>query len=171
MDQVFAVAWQYVVGRVPPEDLPMEAAQLLAIGLDSPALRDVAGRTRREDTAEIEGLFRQAVGELGTAIPDEESAERCLLHYLAGQLVAGTKTPGEVAAMVWQKDLTVARTGPERAFLLAVGDEYHVDFIADARPDAFQAWEIALRSAAEQLCQTTSAEVGALTERSRSVAG
>ncbi|GAA1234812.1 hypothetical protein [Streptomyces rhizosphaericus] len=170
MDQVFAVAWQYVVGLVPPEDLPMEAAQLLAIGMDSPALRDLAGRTRREDTAEIEGLFRQAVGELGTAIPDEESAERCLLHYLAGQLAADAKTPGEVAARIWQ-GLTAAQTGPERAFLLAVGDEYHVDFIADAHPHAFRAWEIELRSAAEQLCQTTSAEVGALSERSRSAAG
>ncbi|WP_331737628.1 hypothetical protein OHA38_43955 (plasmid) [Streptomyces sp. NBC_01732] len=170
MDQVFAVAWQYVVGLVPPEDLPMEAAQLLAVGLDSPALRDLAGRTRREETAEIEGLLRQAVGELGTAIPDEESAERCLLHYLAGQLAAGAKTPGEVAARVWQ-GLTAAQTGPERAFLLAVGDEYHVDFISDERPDAFQAWETALRAAAEQLSQTTSAEIGDLHERSRSAAG
>ncbi|MEV7856488.1 hypothetical protein [Streptomyces sp. NPDC088183] len=172
MDQVFAVAWQYVVGLLPPEELPMEAAKLLAVGLDSPALRDLAGCSRREDTVEIEGLFRQAVGELGTAIPDEETAERCLLHHLAGQLAAGTKTPGEVAARVWQgATLTAAQTGPERAFLLAVGDEYHVDFISVKHPDAFQAWETALRSAAEQLSRTTSAEVGALNERSRSTSG
>ncbi|WP_405877527.1 hypothetical protein OG762_03095 [Streptomyces sp. NBC_01136] len=169
MDRVFAIAWQYVVGLVSPEDLPMEAAQLLAVGLDSPALRDLAGRSRRDDTAEFRGLFQQAVGELGTAIPDEETAERCLLHYLAGQLAAGAMTPGEVAARVWQ-GLTAAQTGPERAFLQAVGDEYHVDFIAGEQPDAFHAWETALRSAAERLNQTTSAEVGALHERSRSAA-
>ncbi|MFB8243392.1 hypothetical protein ACFC58_43360 [Kitasatospora purpeofusca] len=169
MDQVFAVAWQYVVGLVPPEDLPMEAAQLLAVGLDSPALRDLAGRNRREDTAEIEGLFRQAVGELGTAVPDEETAERCLLHHLAGQLAAGSRTPGEVAARVWQ-GLTAAQTGPEREFLQAVGDKYHVDFISSDHPAAFQVWETALRSAAERLSRTASAEVGALHERSRSAA-
>ncbi|MEE1805297.1 hypothetical protein [Streptomyces sp. BE133] len=107
---------------------------------------------------------------LGTAIPDEETAERCLLHYLAGQLAAGAMTPGEVAARVWQ-GLTAAQTGPERAFLQAVGDEYHVDFISGEQPDAFHAWETALRSAAERLNQTTSAEVGALHERSRSAAG
>ncbi|MFB6943811.1 MULTISPECIES: hypothetical protein [unclassified Streptomyces] len=170
MDRVFAVAWQYVVGLVPPEDLPMEAAQLLAVGLDSPALRDLAGRSRREDTAVIQSLFRQAVGELGTAIPDEETAERCLLHYLAGQLAAGFRTPREVAARVWQ-DLTAARTSLERAFLLAVGDEYHVDFISDEHPAAFQAWETALRSAAQRLSKSTSAGVGVLHERSRSAAG
>ncbi|MEU9565360.1 hypothetical protein AB0D16_25560 [Streptomyces sp. NPDC048161] len=80
-------------------------------------------------------VFRQAAGELRTALPHEEAAERCLLHHLAGQL-AVTMTPGEVAARVWQ-GLAAAQTGPERVLLQAVGDEYHVDFISGERPDAF----------------------------------
>ncbi|MFJ4681622.1 hypothetical protein [Kitasatospora sp. NPDC088783] len=170
MDQVFAVAWRYVVGLVLTEDLPMEAAQLLAVGFDSPALRDLAGRARRDDAVEIRGLFRQAMGELGTGVPDWESAERCYLHHLAGQLAAGTGTPREVAANIWRR-LTEAQTGPELEFLQAVGDEYYVEFISNERPDAYQAWETALRSAAEQLSQTTSAEIGGLRERSRSATG
>ncbi|WP_052434813.1 hypothetical protein [Streptacidiphilus melanogenes] len=165
MDQLFVVAWQYVVGIVESEDLPMRAAELLAAGLDSLALRDLAGRGKSEITTELSELFRQAVHELGESMPSKETAERCLLHHLAGQLAAGTKTPGEVAARVWQ-GLTSAQTGAEREFLQAVGDEYYVDYIADHQPDAFRAWETELRFAAQRLSGTTATEIRALQERS-----
>ncbi|MFJ1758205.1 hypothetical protein [Kitasatospora sp. NPDC088134] len=163
MDQVFAVAWQYVVGVVESADLPMQAARLLAAGLDSPALRDLAGRSRAEDTTELAVLFRQAVHELGSSVPDEETAERCLLHHLAGGLAAGVKTPGEVAARVWQ-GLTAAQTGAEHEFLRAVSDEYYVEYIADGQPESFRAWEAELRAAAQRLSRTTATEIRALRE-------
>ncbi|WP_157597288.1 hypothetical protein [Streptacidiphilus rugosus] len=161
MDQLFTVAWQYVVGIVRSEDLPMQAARLLAAGMDSPALRDLAGRGRREVTTELAALFRQAVHELGGSMPDQETAERCLLHHLAGRLAAGVMTPGEVAAKVWQS-LTAARTDAEHAFLQAIGDDYYLDNTADEQPEAFQAWEAELRSAARRLSGTTATELRAL---------
>ncbi|RKE02896.1 hypothetical protein [Streptomyces sp. TLI_171] len=163
MDQLFAVAWQYVVGIVQPEELPMQAAQLLTAGMDSPALRDLAGRGRREDTAELAALFRRAVHELGSSVPDAEAADRCLLHHLAGQLAAGASAPGEVAGRVWQ-GLTAAQTRTEHEFFQAVGDEYYVDYIADEQPEAFRVWEAELRSAAERLSRTTAMEIRALQE-------
>lgn len=170
MDQLFTVAWQYVIGIVQSEDLPMQAAQLLAAGMDSPALRDLAGRGRREVTTELSALFQQAVQELGGSMPDGETAERCLLHHLAGELAAGAKTPGEVAARVWQ-GLTAAQTETEHEFLQAVGDEYYVDYIADEQPEAFRAWEAELRSAAQRLSRTTATEIRALQQNAEGTAG
>ncbi|WBP86067.1 hypothetical protein [Kitasatospora cathayae] len=69
MDAVFALAWQYAAGQLLPEDLPMAAAELLAVGEVSPALCNLAGRG--EPTAELEELFREAMAELGVPVPDE----------------------------------------------------------------------------------------------------
>ncbi|MYT71390.1 MULTISPECIES: hypothetical protein [unclassified Streptomyces] len=88
MEQPATVAWQYVVRLIFPEDLPMAAADLLAAGHDSPSLGDLAGRSRREDTSEIDQLFLNAMDDLGVPVPDEETAERCLLRHLATQLSA-----------------------------------------------------------------------------------
>ncbi|KJS60941.1 hypothetical protein [Streptomyces rubellomurinus] len=43
-DRLHTLTWQYVTGLVPSEEPPMAAAGLLAAGLDSPALRRLAGR-------------------------------------------------------------------------------------------------------------------------------
>ncbi|GAA1953209.1 hypothetical protein [Kitasatospora viridis] len=153
MDQVFTLAWQYVAGLVETDDLPMAAARLLADGLDSPALRDLAGRGRREDGWELEGLFRQAVAELGATVPDPESAERCRLRDLADRLAAGDGTPWQVAGWVWCA-LPAARTGPEREFLEAVGEEYVVVMMRDDHPEDFRAWEARVRAAAERFSRT-----------------
>ncbi len=61
MDAAFILAWQYSVGLVFPEDLPMAAAELPAEGQDSRALRDLAGRSRNDDTAELQDLLREAM--------------------------------------------------------------------------------------------------------------
>ncbi|MEU9045420.1 MULTISPECIES: hypothetical protein [unclassified Kitasatospora] len=150
MEQLLTLAWQYRAGLVPNEELPIAAAHLLVAGLDSPALRELAGLSRSDSNAE---LFPVVLGEFGTALPDQDITECCVLHHVADRLVAGAMTPSQVAAEVWRR-LFAGWTEAERDFVDAVGYEYHVDLIAAERPEAFRVWEKALRSAAERLCRT-----------------
>jgi hypothetical protein len=128
MDQPTAVAWKYVVGLVFPEDLPMVAAGLLAAGYDSPSLRDLAGRSRRADTEEVDQLLRNAMEEFGVVFPGDETAERCLLHHLASELSAGAVSAREVAARVWQGIAVLTERG--REFVAVVGPEYCLDYLS-----------------------------------------
>lgn len=71
MDQPATIAWKYEANLIREEDLPMLAAHLLAAGQDSPSLRDLAGRSRREPPAEIRQLFGHIMEELAIRIPVE----------------------------------------------------------------------------------------------------
>jgi hypothetical protein len=168
MEQPFTVALRYAAGLVPPSELPMAAAHLLAADRDSPALRDLAGRSCHEDSRDLHELFEQALGELGYALPGEDATDRYLMHHLAGRLTAGTMPPGEAAGLLWQR-LPVARTAAEEEFLLALDDEYIVDLVAE-HPEEYRAWRDGLRAAAAQLGRSTAAALADL-ERSHSAAG
>jgi hypothetical protein len=87
--------------------------------------------------------------ELGIQVPDDETAERCLLHHMATQLSAGALPPKEAAARICQG--IEALTDPERELVAAVGLEYHLDF---ASPEEIRAWEIAIRRTAKTLAGT-----------------
>ncbi|MFJ1732956.1 hypothetical protein [Streptomyces sp. NPDC088254] len=149
MDEPATIAWKYAANLICEEDLPMLAAHLLAAGHDSPSLRDLAGRSRREHPAEIRQLFGHTMEELGIQIPDCETAERCLLHHMATELTAGALSPKMAADRVWQG--IEALTDPEREFVAAVGLEYHLDFMS---PEEVRAWENAVRLAAKTLAGT-----------------
>ncbi|GJF35007.1 hypothetical protein KNE206_77070 [Kitasatospora sp. NE20-6] len=169
MDTAFTLAWQHAVGLVHPEDLPMAAARLLAENLDSPALRDLAGRSRNDGTTELDALLRKAMGELGVAVPDQEIAERCLLRHQAARLTAGEATSGEVAAALWHGMADTA-TDPEIRFLrAALEDEYYLDHMEAHRPEAFRAWENTLRAAATALDTADDSPLtpGSLPDRAR----
>lgn len=146
MDQPATVAWQYVARLIFPEDLPMAAAHLLAAGYDSPSLSDLAGLSRRAETAEIDELFEGAMDELGVRIPDAETAERCLLHYMAARLCAGAVSPRDAAARIWQGIASL--TEAERNFVQAVGEEYYLDYLS---PEDLRAWENVVRIEAQTL--------------------
>ncbi|MFJ4408878.1 hypothetical protein [Streptomyces sp. NPDC088910] len=148
MDQLATVAWQYVVRLIFPEDLPMAAAHLLADGYDSPSLRELAGLSRRAETAEIDELFDRAMAELGVRIPDGETAERCLLHHMATRLCAGAVSPRVAAARIWQG--LASQTKAEREFVQAVGEEYYLDYLS---PEGLRAWENAVLLTAQTLAQ------------------
>jgi hypothetical protein len=149
MDQPATLAWKYAASLIYEEDLPMLAAHLLAAGHDSPSLRDLASRSRREHPATIRRLFGHAMEELGVLIPDDETAERCLLHHMATQLSVGAMSPAEVAGRIWKG--IEALTGPEQKFVAAVGMEYHLDFMS---PEELRAWENTVRLAAKTLAGT-----------------
>lgn len=96
MDRLQHSAWQYVAEVLPPPELPMLAAYALADGRDSPALRELAGLTRRCDEAEIGELYALALEESGVALPDEETAGRLALVSLAIGLSDGALSPMDV---------------------------------------------------------------------------
>lgn len=104
MDELRDLAWEYAASRKFPEDLPMAAALALARGIDSPALRELAGLGRRSDTAELHSLFEHALDELDVAMPSPEQAARRGLRRLARDLVTGRRTPRDVARICYFAD-------------------------------------------------------------------
>jgi hypothetical protein len=82
------------------EDLPMAAAEALVRGVDSPALRELAGLGRGSATTEIEDLYRDALAELGIANPGRRQAVRWWLGELAKELVEGRLTVAGLARKI-----------------------------------------------------------------------
>ncbi|MEV4555671.1 hypothetical protein AB0K51_01590 [Kitasatospora sp. NPDC049285] len=153
MDAVHTLAWRYVAWQVMPEELPMAAAELLAAGYDSPALCDLAGRARREETGVLQALLEAAVGELGVGLPTVGRAERYLLRDLALRLLSGAATALEVAAAVSGVEGEDA-DDLELRFLRVAGGECCTRCLTDVQlynPEAYAAWETDLRTAAAEL--------------------
>ncbi|MFB6622096.1 hypothetical protein ACFCWD_05950 [Streptomyces sp. NPDC056374] len=101
MDRLRRAALKLTLGEQPTEDLPMIAAQALAGGLESPALIELAGLSRRDPSADIRDLFVQTMTELGLPVPGVEEAWRermleaaegmltgCLTHYAASDEIS-----------------------------------------------------------------------------------
>lgn len=83
---------RFLAGHVASEDLPSWAAQALVEGLDSPALRELAGLPRSE-VREARDLFQHAVAELGVMLPTEDASPVDLVLFWASRVVAGTVEP------------------------------------------------------------------------------
>ncbi len=126
----------------------MLAAHALVDGLDSPALRELAGLPRRCDEAEIRELYVQALHELGISLPDEETAGRRLLVSLAFGLAKGELSPKDVADRL---SMTVAARTREETRFLSVAADYS-EWIG---PDEVPGWENDLRTAAHLLTAST----------------
>ena len=148
MNRLQHSAWQYVAEVLSPKELPMLAAHALADGLDSPALRELAGLPRRGDESEIRELFVQTLHELGIPLPDEETAGRRLLVSLAFGLADGELSPQDVAGRL---SMTVAARTEEETRFLSVAAEYS-EWLG---PDQLPGWEDELRTAAHSLTAAT----------------
>ncbi|GAA3483612.1 hypothetical protein [Streptomyces yanii] len=148
MDRLQGSAWQYVAEVLHAEDLPMIAAHALVDGHDSPALRELAGLSRRSDAAEIREVYVQALDELDIHLPDEETAGRRLLVSLAFGLVRRELSPKEVTDRL---SMTVAAHTQEETQFLSIAAEYS-EWIG---PDDLPAWEHDLQAAARSLAVST----------------
>ncbi|MEU7042896.1 hypothetical protein AB0A77_17770 [Streptomyces varsoviensis] len=109
------VACRYRADEVPPEDLPMVAAEALAAGLDGPALGELAGWSRDADPRDIRDAFERALAETGIALPEPDVARRHALRRMAARLAEGAITPADLAKDGWWE--TEAETPAERAFV------------------------------------------------------
>jgi hypothetical protein len=139
MDKLRELAWEYAASRKFPEDLPMAAALALARGIDSPALRELAGLGRRSDTTEIHNLFEHALEQLEVAMPSPEQAAQRDLHRLARDLVAGRRTPREVARICYFTDAWMNEDESDFANHCCYFDDMIDHIPADRAPDAVAA--------------------------------
>lgn len=78
---------------LPVEELPDIATDALCKGLDSPALRVLAGAAPFEPPADLWDLFREAAAQLRIEAPDEISAARRVLRFYLRDVVEGQVSP------------------------------------------------------------------------------
>jgi hypothetical protein len=109
-------AWRYATGELATEDLPDIAADALTRGIDSPALRILAGQARA-DVRESADLFLAALDELGIDLPDPDSAHWQLARRTAAGIVAGQVRPAHGASELWRAYLKVKDSGDLRIFV------------------------------------------------------
>lgn len=94
----------------------MTAAPALAVGMDTPALCELAGLPRHADPRDIRDTFEQALEELGIILPDHHMARRYALGRLATRFTAGEVDVAELASDEWS-DMEV-ETAEEQAFVV-----------------------------------------------------
>lgn len=109
-------AWRMAAGSLASEDLPEIATEALTRGVDSPALRVLAGQSR-DDVRDSADLFRVALDELGIDVPDLDSAQWRLARRIAGDIVAGRISPACGASELCLAYGKVRDSGDLRIFL------------------------------------------------------
>jgi hypothetical protein len=80
--------------------MPMLAAQLLADGHDSPALRQAAALASGDHPATIRRTLEQALADLGAWVPDRAAAEQSAARSLARALLDGSLSATDSARQV-----------------------------------------------------------------------
>lgn len=149
LERVRLVALRYCAGVLKTEELPMAAAELVADGYESPALYDLAGRSRREPAFELEPLLREVLDEFGLPYPGVAGGERWLLRDLAARVVAGSMTPAELADAVIHRPLDELDRDEEALVGELAG--YCDCCIGSWLPENLLRWETDVRSAAAVL--------------------
>ena len=101
MESLNLVAARLAVGEQASEELSDIAANALACGLDSPALRVAAG-IPRTDVRAARDAFESALRELGIPIPDEQSALWMLARDALRRMTDGSLGAYAGAAWLWR---------------------------------------------------------------------
>jgi hypothetical protein len=109
--------WRLVTGDLRSEDLPELGTDALVRGLDSPALRLLAGQSPA-DVRDSRDLFARALVELGIDLPEYDAAVWSLVRLTARDIVDGTVTPATGANEIWRRGYhRVAERGDLRIFV------------------------------------------------------
>ncbi len=103
-------------GSLASDDLPEIATEALVRGLDSPALRVLAGQSP-DDVRDSADLFRVALDELGIDLPDPDSARWRLVRRTAAEIVARRLSPARGATELWRAYPKVRDNGDLRIFV------------------------------------------------------
>jgi hypothetical protein len=101
------LAVEFWLGSILPEAMPSIATNMLMEGYDSPALREVAGLSARDDPRDIRDSFQQALAELNVWLPDRLAAQRHATAVIAGDLSSGQLTASQTEnriCRVWTFD-------------------------------------------------------------------
>ncbi|MDG4826067.1 hypothetical protein O7635_29820 [Asanoa sp. WMMD1127] len=96
VERLVRVADDRVLGRGRSEELPMVAAEALARGVDSPALRELAG-LGRSDVREAAELFERAMAELGHPPRSKDAVAWARIRDIADRLFTRRAAPPNAA--------------------------------------------------------------------------
>ena len=128
-DPLEEAAWHRAAGDLRGEDLPELATDALVRGLDSPALRILAGQNP-SDTDVSRELFAEVLTELSIPVLGTDEALWRLVRLTAEQIVNGQTAPNEGARWIaLHAALEVAEEGDLRVFRELV---YEIDDFPDA---------------------------------------
>lgn len=117
MEPLQVAAWRWVAGMQPAEGLPDLATDALLRGLDTPALRELAGAAP-DDYWLIKGLFEKVAEELGLDMLEEQAALWELARHKAGEIASGEVGPAAGAHWIWSEIChRIEREGDLRIFI------------------------------------------------------
>jgi len=94
---------RWVLGLVPPEDLPRIATDLLCQGIESKSLVELAGLARNEGGAPA--LFERALDELGCGAMEPTDALKRYAKAVSTSILASETSPLEGAKRIWRATL------------------------------------------------------------------
>ena len=94
------LAARYRLGEVWGEDLPDVAVDMLQVGIDSQAIRELAGH-QRPTLRDLDGLFERVLCDAGQPLPSVEEAQRVLLSDVLERVIRGETDPGDGAYEAW----------------------------------------------------------------------
>lgn len=109
----------WALARLPSENLPRVACEWLANGLDSSALRELAGISS-PIMSDVGPLFKRALAELSIVPPKKDDALWFLARYHSTRIVDGVVTPYEGARRIWWEVSNELET-PSQLLLSFVG--------------------------------------------------
>jgi hypothetical protein len=142
-DPLEVAAWQMAAGRLASDDLPEVATDALVRGLDSPALRVLAGQARW-GVRDSSDLFRVVLDELGIELPDADRAQWYLARRTAREIVAGRISAACGADELWLAYQKMRDNGDLRIFVCLAST-------LDDHPEAAEQIEAAIVAAAREL--------------------
>ncbi|CAL9638080.1 hypothetical protein SUDANB120_06261 (plasmid) [Streptomyces sp. enrichment culture] len=121
--QDLSVLWS--VGEADAHDVVEAACAALVAGLDSPALRILAGYTRAEAEYDVPDLLPVVLDELDLVFypRDSEAGQDAAVRALAHQMLAGRLTPRELALRIHQR---FGHQLPLAEHLAELDDEYDI---------------------------------------------
>ena len=101
-----------ILDLIGPEEVPLIATDALVAGLDSAALRQLAGEMK-PPASEVDPKLRRVFTELSIPWPDRNSARLIVARFYARQIVDGTVTAYEGARLIWWGPANDALLEPE----------------------------------------------------------
>jgi hypothetical protein len=117
-------AWLRLDVLVDPARVPMWAAYWLVEGLDTPALRDLAGLAGR-DSYDVRDTAMNALAEMGVAVVDLHEAAELVLTDEAKRCLAGLTSERAVVTAI--DDLYIRSGYADEILCQPLGAEYGLD--------------------------------------------
>jgi hypothetical protein len=95
---------RWVLGELPPEDVPPLAVKALLRGCESPTVAVLAGMTR-PTRGDVEDEVRDLLLELKLSRPSQRAALKSVVDHVAQQIVSGTLAPPKGARRIWAYEM------------------------------------------------------------------